>query len=55
MNVSGPAISVSRRGALARLAGGGLGLTLAARQFTVSAQEASPEAMAGEIAPLPAA
>ncbi len=55
MNISGPAVSVSRRVALTRLAGGGLGLTLAARRFAVSAQDASPEAMAGEIAPLPAA
>jgi steroid delta-isomerase-like uncharacterized protein len=55
VNVSGPAVSVSRRVALARLAGGGLGLTLAARRFTVSAQEASPAAIAGEIAALPAA
>ncbi len=54
MKLSGPADSVSRRVALARLAGGGFGLTLAARRFTVSAQEASPEAMAGEIAPLAA-
>jgi steroid delta-isomerase-like uncharacterized protein len=55
VNLSGPAVFVSRRVALARLAGGGLGLTLAARRFAASAQEASPEAMAGEIAPLPAA
>jgi steroid delta-isomerase-like uncharacterized protein len=55
VNVSGPAVSFSRRVALARLAGGGLGLTLAARRFAGSAQEATPEATAGEIAPLPAA
>jgi steroid delta-isomerase-like uncharacterized protein len=55
VNISRPAVSFSRRTALARLAGGGLGLTLAGRHFAVSAQEASPEAMAGEIAPLPAA
>ena len=55
MNLSDPAVSCSRRVALARLAGGSLGLTLAARRYAVSAQEASPEAMAGEIPPLPAA
>jgi steroid delta-isomerase-like uncharacterized protein len=55
VNVSGPAVSCSRRVVLARLTGGGLGLTLAARRFAVAAQDASPEAMAGEIAPLPAA
>jgi steroid delta-isomerase-like uncharacterized protein len=55
VNSSRPAVSFSRRTALARLAGGSLGLTLATHHFAVSAQEASPEAMAGEIAPLPAA
>jgi hypothetical protein len=55
VNVSGPAVSFSRRVALARLTGGGLGLTLAARRFAVTAQEATPATMAGEIAPLPAA
>jgi steroid delta-isomerase-like uncharacterized protein len=55
VNVSGSAVSCSRRVVLARLAGGSLGLTLAAHHFSVAAQDASPEAMAGEIAPLPAA
>ncbi len=53
MNVSGPSISISRRVALASLAGGGLGLTFGTHRSTVSAQEATPAAMAGEIAPLP--
>jgi hypothetical protein len=47
MSTSHPGQLVSRRAALAGLGVGGLGLTLATRRSAVSAQDATPESLAG--------
>jgi steroid delta-isomerase-like uncharacterized protein len=52
MTTSGFAVSLSRRGALARLAGGGLGIAFAIPRLGAAAQDATPMADAGMEAPL---